>query len=457
MNHKLAAFFEHIKGREISVIGIGVSNRPLISLLASHGANVTACDKKSAEELGAAAEELAAMGVALSLGEGYLDNLSGDLIFKTPGMRFDHPALEKARANGATVTSEMEVFFALCPCRIAAVTGSDGKSTTTTLVAELLKAAGYTVHLGGNLGRPLLPDIEQIRPQDFAVLELSSFQLHTMSQSPDIAVITNLAPNHLDWHPDMAEYVEAKTNIFRHQNGGNLLVLNADNDVTASFIGEQKGTLRTFGRGDGCFLRANAAGDILMGETLLLRREEILLRGSHNVENYMAAIAAVWDLVPVDAIRAVAGSFTGLEHRLEPVRELHGVRYVNDSIASSPSRTMACLDSFTEPLILLLGGYDKHIPFDTLGEALTEKARAVVLVGATAPAIEAAIRKAPQYREGRPLILHANDMEGAVKTAQQAAAPGDIVVLSPACASFDLYRNFAHRGQCFKDCVAALT
>ena len=456
MNSKLEEFYRSIAGRNVTVIGIGVSNAPLIKLLVQKGALVTACDRRTAQELGPVAQELSQLGVTLRLGDHYLDGISGDLIFKTPGMRFDNPALERARAQGCRVTSEMEVFFELCPCRLIAVTGSDGKSTTTTLVAKLLEAQGYTVHLGGNLGRPLLPDIESISPQDVAVLELSSFQLHTMRKSPDIAVITNLSPNHLDWHTSMEEYIDAKKNIFLHQSQQDLLVLNADNEITASMASQAKGRVRTFGKGKENFLYTDGQHNILHDGEILLRRSEVLLPGDHNIENYMAAICAVWYLVSRESIRRVAGSFAGLEHRLELVRTRNGVRYYNDSIASSPTRTMACLNSFDQKLILLLGGYDKHIPFDELGEALCDKASAVILTGHTADAIERAVRGAKKFVPGFPEIFHAANMEEAVGRAADIAREGDVVVLSPACASFDLYQNFMERGQVFKACVGAL-
>ena len=456
MNPKLEGFYRHIARRDVTVIGIGVSNAPLIRLLVRQGAVVTACDQKTAEQLGPIVDELSDLGVTLHLGEDYLDHLQGDLIFKTPGMRFDHPALERARAKGAVITSEMEVFFEVCPCELIAVTGSDGKSTTTTLIAKLLEQAGRKVHLGGNLGRPLLPDIEDMQESDVAVLELSSFQLHTMHKSPHIAVVTNLSPNHLDVHLSMEEYVDAKRNIYLHQSTDDLLVLNADNAISASFAPQAKGAVRMFGSRPGAFLYTDERRNILHEGEVLLRREQVLLPGDHNIENYMAAICAVWDVVSLEDIRAVAGSFAGLEHRLELVRTLRGVRYYNDSIASSPTRTMACLNSFDQELILLLGGYDKHIPFDELGEALCDKAKAVVLVGHTANAIESAIRNAKNYALHAPLILKGDNMEQAVEAAAQIAVEGDVVVLSPACASFDLYRNFMERGQTFKECVASL-
>ncbi|NLT57401.1 MAG: UDP-N-acetylmuramoyl-L-alanine--D-glutamate ligase [Clostridiales bacterium] len=457
MNQALEQFDRRVAGARVTVIGIGVSNTPLIRLLVERGAQVTACDRKEEQALGPVAGELRALGVVLRLGEDYLEDLHADLIFKTPGMRYDLPQLLRAAEQGARVTSEMEVFFELCPCRLIGVTGSDGKSTTTTLIAELLRQAGHSVHLGGNLGRPLLPDIEQIGEGDIAVLELSSFQLHTMTRSPHIAVVTNLSPNHLDMHRSMEEYVDAKRNLFRHQRPGDVLVLNADNDLTRAFAGEAVGDVRMFSRRlEQADFYADRRGDIYHGGEPVLRREALRLPGDHNVENMMAAMAAVWDLVSPADILAVAGRFAGLPHRLEPVRELDGVRYLNDSIASSPTRTAACIHAFAQKLILILGGYDKHIAFDELGELLCRRAKAVVLMGATADLIERAVRAAPSFVEGAPPILRCEDMEQAVAAARGLAAPGDIVALSPACASFDRYPNFAARGEHFKDVVRAL-
>lgn len=444
MNDKILDFYAGLAGKKVAVLGVGVSNTPLIRMLAAHGAKVSARDKN----LNCPAKaELEALGVEMKFGADYLEDIDAELIFKTPGMRFDLPELLAARHRGAVVTSEMEVFFDLCPCKLIAVTGSDGKSTTTTLISELLKAGEYTVHVGGNLGKPLLPEVERIKPADIAVLELSSFQLHTMRKSPQVAVVTNLSPNHLDIHRSMEEYVDAKRNIFRYQGADDLLVLNLDNEITRSFIPEAKGKVITFGKaGD---YHTDEGHNIFHHGTLLLKRSEVLLRGDHNIENYMAAIAAVRDFVSDDAIHTVASTFKGLAHRLELVRTLDGVNYYNDSIASSPTRTMACLNSFEKKPIILAGGYDKKIPFDTLGEALVRQAKAVILVGTTADKIAAAIDAAGG---GIPVIRKGN-MQEAVMAARETALSGDDVVLSPACASFDLYKNFEERGNLFKKIV----
>lgn len=454
----LQEYIASLRGRTVAVIGIGVSNTPLLRLLLREGIAVTACDRSDRAKLGALAEELEAAGAVLRLGDGYLQNLSQDVIFRTPGLRPDVPELEAARAGGSVITSEMEVFFQVCPCPIIAVTGSDGKTTTTTIIAELLRAAGHTVHVGGNIGHPLLAEAGSIRPTDWAVLELSSFQLMTMTRSPHIAVLTNLAPNHLDVHKSMEEYVWAKENIFRHQQPGDIAVFNLDNAITRELSAHALGRVLYFSRQaepeSGVFLRGDAVISRRDGrERQIMTTGDIRLPGVHNVENYMAAIAAVDGLVPDDVIRTFARAFNGVEHRIELVRTWRGVRFYNDSIASSPSRTIAGLRSFKEKVILIAGGYDKHIPFDVLGPEVVEHVKLLILCGATADKIRAAVEQAPGYRPGHPEILDVTPFQRAVETARDRAVPGDVVTLSPACAAFDQFKNFMERGKTFKSIV----
>lgn len=454
----LRNYLDSLRGKTVAVIGIGVSNTPLVRRLLKAHIAVTACDRRSREQLGVLCDELEAQGAVLQLGENYLEGLGQDVIFRTPGLRPDVPQLLAATERGSVLTSEMEVFFQVCPCPIIAVTGSDGKTTTTTIIARLLEAAGHTVHLGGNIGNPLLCQADEMAPSDYAVLELSSFQLMTMTRSPHIAVITNLAPNHLDVHRDMAEYVAAKENIFRHQSAGDIAVFNCDNDLTRSQAAEAQGKALYFSRrqevAEGVFLRGE---DILCradgAERRVMGVEDIKLPGWHNVENYMAAIAAVNGLVSDEVICRFAREFGGVEHRIELVRTLRGVRYYNDSIASSPSRTIAGLCSFREKVILIAGGYDKHIPFDVLGPEIVAHVKALVLCGATAGKIRAAVEAAPGYRPGFPEIIEVTSLTAAAETARDMARGGDVVTLSPACASFDQFANFAQRGNAFKAMV----
>ena len=453
-------YLASLRGKTAAVLGIGVSNTPLIELLCRSGVHVTACDKKSRAELGERAEQLEALGAQLRLGEGYLDALRADVIFRTPGLRPDVPALLKAKAHGSVVTSEMEVFFEVCPCPIIGVTGSDGKTTTTSIIAEMLRAAGRTVYLGGNIGRPLLCDAEKMTENDLAVVELSSFQLLDMKRSPHIAVMTNLAPNHLDVHRDMAEYIAAKENIFLYQREDDIAIFNADNEITRALSEKARARVRRFSRrgevADGAFLHGGAIVVRHDGqEHEVMRRADIRLPGLHNVENYLAAVTALDGLVPYEIMRGTACSFAGVEHRIELVRTRRGVRWYNDSIASSPTRTIAGLSAFDEKVILIAGGYDKHIPFTPLAPEVIVHVKLLLLCGATADDIEEAVRACPDYH-GSPEIVRCGSLEQCVQVADARARSGDVVTLSPACAAFDQFADFMARGRAFKQLVNAL-
>ena len=451
-------FFRYLKGKTVAFCGVGRTHMPLIKLFQEKGAVVSVRDQRPLEKLGENGEILRSLGVELRLGEDYLQDLNEDIIFRTPGMRYHLPQLEEARVRGCAVTSELELFFRLCPCKIYGVTGSDGKTTTTSIIAEFLKAQGKTVHLGGNIGKPLLPEIESIAPEDVAVVELSSFQLISMRESPDVAVVTNLSPNHLDVHKDMQEYIDAKKNILLHQGALSRTVLNAGNEITAAFAPEVRGDCWMFRRGAPVERGVWCDGEsIYVHGEKLLEVSQIKIPGWHNVENYMAAIAAVWGDVEPQTIRHVAETFAGVEHRAEFVRELGGVKYYNDSIATSPTRVISgMLSLFPQKILMIAGGYDKHIPFEPLGPAVCEKVKTLILLGSTAQKIQDAVMAAPQYREGCPEILRVETMEEAVAAAAAHAQPGDIVSLSPACAAFDLYPNFEVRGRHFKEIVNKL-
>ncbi len=446
--------FTDLRGKKIAVLGLGVSNQPIVELLLEFGCDVTGCDRTPREKLEESILELERKGCKLRVGEGYLDGLEADLVFRTPGMHPAHPALEQLRRQGAQVTSEMADFFRLCPCPIIAVTGSDGKTTTTTLISEMLKAAGNRVWLGGNIGTPLLPLVRQMQPNDYAVVELSSFQLQDMQSSPTRAVITNLAPNHLDVHKDMEEYVDAKRNIYRYQKDTDLLILNADNAITAAMRGN--GETRFFSRQGKDVRVRQENGVIYRGGEAVLETKDILLPGVHNIENYMTAIAAVEGLVSDDVIRQVAKNFGGVEHRIELVRVKDGVRFYNDSIASSPSRTIAGLRSFPEKVLLIVGGYDKKIPYDVLGPEICRHVKKLYLGGATGPKIRDAVLACPDYKPGFPEIEDCGDFDGAVFAAARDAKSGDVVLMSPASAAFDQFKNFMVRGAHFKKLVKEL-
>ena len=453
-----------VRGKKVAFIGAGVSHKTLIEEFVGLGAEVTLCDKKkTVEEFGDYADTIRRLGIHLSLGEGYMDGFKGqDIILRTPGFEYYQKPLQDAIAAGTMVTSEVELFFDFCPCEIVAVTGSDGKTTTTTLISEFFKAAGRRVHLGGNIGAALLPMLPDVSPDDVAVVELSSFQLISMRKSPKVAVVTNVTPNHLDHHKDMQEYIDAKRNILIHQVPPCRAVLGYENDITRAMQADCKGEQVWFTRlhetDNGAFLRED--GMLCMTEngvvTPFLAQKDVKLRGLHNIENLLAAAAAVWGRVPVEAIRKVGSTFTGVEHRIEPVRVLDGVTYYNDSIATSPTRTIAGLRSFDQKIILIAGGYDKKIPYEPLAPELLAHVKVLVLMGATGPRIEKAVREEPGFAESGLEILHADSMEDAVALARGAAKPGDIVSLSPASASFDVYPNFEVRGRHFKEIVKGL-
>ena len=451
METRFDGYFTSLKGKKIAVLGLGVSNRPLVRLLLGFGCDVMGCDRTEREKLDAEVLELESLGCKLNLGEGYLDGVQADVVFRTPGMHPGNPGIRALAAQGAQITSEMEAFFEVCPCQIIAVTGSDGKTTTTTLISEMLKAQGKTVWLGGNIGTPLLSKVPQMKASDYAVVELSSFQLMDMKRSPAVAVITNLAPNHLDVHKDMQEYVDAKKVIFAYQDGSGKLIVNGDNDITKELAGN--GITKTFSRKrrDTDIYEENGA--VILNGKRVLRTEDILLPGTHNIENYMASILAVEGIVSPEIAEKVAKTFGGVEHRIELVRIKDGVRYYNDSIASSPSRTIAGLRSFPEKVILIAGGYDKQIPYDVLGPEICLHVKKLFLGGATGLKIREAVE---QCSGEKPEITDCGDFTSAVFAAAAAAQPGDVVLMSPASAAFDQFKNFMVRGDTFKKLIMEL-
>jgi len=452
-NPKFDSFKKYVNGKNITIVGIGISNLPLIKFLAENGAIVTACDKKAQAELGETGKELLSLGVKLNCGENYLDDLAGEIIFKTPGMRFDLPALVKARENGSIVTSEMEVFFEICPSKIIAVTGSDGKTTTTTLIYKILTESGYRCHLGGNIGNPLLCDADNIHPDDIVVLELSSFQLHTMKKSADVAVVTNITPNHLDMHKSYEEYIEAKRNIYLHAEKDSVLVVNKTNDKSYECKATARGEVRLFGYDNDCSVYCDGESIFAFGKKIL-DKSDISIPGEHNVQNYMTAIAATYPLYKEEAVKKVAKTFGGVAHRIEFVREIDGVKYYNSSIDSSPNRTINTLKVF-DKVILITGGKDKGIPYDELGESLATRTKHIILIGKTGPIIKESLDKyAEKTGIGKDIPTQfCTTYEEAVDYARKAASSGDVVLLSNASTSFDMFKNFEERGNLFKEIV----
>ena len=465
VNENLEEFKRYIKGRNVAVMGMGISNTPLIQYLMKLDANITVFDRKTEEELdNAICEEYMLQGVRFSLGENYLDNLVGyDIIFRSPSMRPDTPAIEKELDRGAILTSEIEMLIDLCPGKIIGVTGSDGKTTTTTLIYKMLQEEGYNCYLGGNIGIPLFSRIDEMRPEDIVVLELSSFQLMTLKKSPNISVVTNVSPNHLDIHKDYQEYIDSKRNIYLHQTKDDLLIINYDNEITREFADTAKGNVRFFSTytrlDNGVVLDQNIIKTCVSKvRTQIIDADDILLLGRHNIENACTAIAAVQDLVKTESIIKVLTTFKGVEHRNEFVRELNGVKWYNDSIGSSPTRTIAGLVRFKKKVILIEGGYDKHLDYTEMGKYILDHVKILILLGQTKEKIKNATLAEIENRGDNielPLV-ECESLEEAIMAAQKYAVEGDTVFFSPASASFDMFKNFEERGNRYKEIVEKL-
>lgn len=464
INEKLIEFNKYLScGRKVAVIGLGVSNIPLIDYLHDLKSDVTVFDSREIDNIDKSiVDKIVDYGMTFSFGSRYLEKLVGfDIIFRSPSCLPTVPELAKELERGAIVTTEVEMVVELAPCKVIGVTGSDGKTTTTTLINEILKAGGHKTFLGGNIGTPLFCQIKDMLPEDIVVLELSSFQLMNMKISPDVAVITNITPNHLNIHTDMEEYVDAKKNIFKYQDENGLLILNYDNEITRSCFEEAKGKAIYFASKnkiqDGYFVDVED-GKIKLCENGLRKHvfdtKKMLLRGVHNFENASCAIMATKDFVTMDAVEKVLTEFKGVEHRLELVKETENrVKWYNDSVSSSPTRTIAGLNAFTfKNIILIAGGYDKNLDYDCIGEPILNNCKAVVLLGQTSNKIDAAIKS----RDKDFPVYKTSSLKEAIKTAESLTIKGDIVLFSPASASFDMFKNFAERGEIFKRLVLEL-
>lgn len=471
MTSDIKNYLNGLKGKKVAFVGMGVANVPCAKWLASHGAIVYACDKRNKEYIGTEdCKEMEELGVHFSLGDNYLEVLPEmDLIFRSHGiLPFQNPWIGECIERGQKVTTEMEVFFSLCPAKIIAVTGSNGKTTTTTIISEMLKAAGKKVYLGGNIGKALMPELETIGKDDFAVVELSSFQLLTMGNmvsKPDIAVVTNIEITHQDHHTSLDEYVDAKRNVLIYQNPESKAVLNADCDYS---IGERvyhdmrfdiRGSLYEFSIKhpveNGTYMAEN--GDIVYSEsgkkTIVMNKNDIIIPGMHNVENYCTAITAVWGLVPIDIMKNIAKTFGGVEHRIEFVREFRGVKYYNDSIATSPSRVISGLNAFNQKIIMICGGSDKENDMSQMVPLILKKVKLLVLNGATAQKIYDAVLADENYPSSGLKIEKTDTMQNALEIAKNNAVSGDIVSLCPACPAFDQFKTFEYRGRAYKKLV----
>jgi UDP-N-acetylmuramoylalanine--D-glutamate ligase len=504
----------NLRGRRLLVVGLAREGTALARYLSQRGAHVVATDLKPPQAFGDALTPLVKAGVDLVLGE-HPSSLLNDceVAFVSPGVPFDASFLEEARARSVPLSTESRLFCQLCPAPIAAITGSSGKTTTTTLVGEILAkgsereagtsqtARGRRVWVGGNIGQPLVEQLDQILPDDQVVMELSSFQLEYFHPSandhvrdcdpmwlpllagwsPSVSAILNITPNHLDRHPSMDAYIHAKRAILAYRRPGDAAVLGMDNEVTRAIGAESAGRVRWFTTETaGCHLLPEGDGACLSGEgpTIVLRSpqggherpvcrvSDIRLRGRHNVSNVLAACLIADALgAPIEAMREVITTFAGVEHRLELVGQINNVRYYNDSIATSPERLVAALESFDEPIVLLAGGRDKHLPWDEAARLMLQRARHVILFGEAveliAGVLEVEYRKleAENQRSGlarRPMLHRCVTLEDAVAVAAQVAQSGDVVLLSPGCTSFDFFHDFAERGDRFRGLIDTL-
>lgn len=459
-NKDLKEFNEYLKFRKVAVIGLGVSNKPLLSYLYFNKAKVTVFDEKTIDEIPKdIMDKITELGFQFSLGKNSLDKLKGfDVIFRSPSVLPTRPQLLAEAARGAIVTTEIEMLMKIAPCKIIGVTGSDGKTTTTTLISEILKKAKYNVFLGGNIGIPLFTKLEQMKSTDIIVLELSSFQLMGMDISPNISLITNITPNHLNIHKDYNEYIDAKKNIFKYQNPNDILVVNYDNRITRSFQSETPGKIVFYSGieklSDGFIVDDNVIKECEEKvRKHIIRTDQIILRGKHNYENVAAAIAVTSHLVDMETIISAIEEFKPVEHRIEYIKTINNAKWYNDSVSSSPTRTIAGLNSFEEDIVLIAGGYDKNLDYTPLAPHILNKVQTLILIGQTANKIYEATKKEADRQRRNINIYMAKDLEAAAILAKKHVKKGQVVLLSPASASFDMFKDFADRGNTFKKIV----
>ena len=440
MNKKLEEFNLKLKKSRIAIIGIGVSNMPLLDYLFELDCDVTIFSDKKIE--------VDISKYPYPVYEDGLKNLVNfDIIFRSPGCLPTREEIVKEKERGALVTTEVEQVIKLTPAKVIGITGSDGKTTTTTLINLVLKASGYKTFLGGNIGTPLFTRIKDMKEDDIVVLELSSFQLMEMSVSPDISVITNITPNHLDKHKDMAEYIESKCNIYSHKDG--LLVLNADNEITKNLKSSRE--IRYFSRESKTNAFYTLDDKIYFNDKVILKGSDLHIRGRHNYENICACLSATYDLIDLDKSLKAIKEFKGVEHRLEFVREINGVKWYNDSVSSSPTRTIAGLNSYDEKIVLIAGGYDKNLDYSPIARPILDHVSKLILFGATSDKIYNAVNN--QKRNENIAIYKEKSLVDVVNKAKEVAVSGEIVLFSPASASFDMFKNFADRGIQFKELV----
>lgn len=462
-NEKLKEFNEFIKFRKVAVIGLGVSNLPLLDYLYEKKAQVTVFDDRTIDEISKdIINKITAYGFEFSFGKNCLEKLNGfNIIFRSPSCLPTKKELQDEANRGAIVTTEVEMLMEMCPCKMIGVTGSDGKTTTTSMINAILQKAGYNTFLGGNIGTPLFTRLNEMKPDDIVVLELSSFQLMNMQVSPDIAVITNITPNHLNIHKDYEEYIEAKKNIFKSQNENGILILNYDNDITRDCSKEANGRVVFFSS------KTKLDNGFIVDEDIIkecddkvrkhvLNTEEVILRGNHNFQNIATAFAATKTLVDTDVAVEAIKEFKPVEHRIEFVREIDGVKWYNDSASSSPTRTLSGINAFKENIVLIAGGYDKNLEYEPLAKPVLDKVSTLILIGQTAEKIFDVVKDEAERQNKKIDVYMCDSLEQTIDIARKFAKKGDVVLFSPASASFDMFKDFADRGRKFKDLVKCI-
>ncbi len=459
-NEKLKEFNEYIRFRKVAVIGLGVSNLPVLDYLYEKKAQVTVFDERTIDEIPQnIIDKINTYEFKYSFGKNCLEQLKGfNVIFRSPSCLPTKPELQEEANRGAIVTTEVEMLMEMCPCKIIGVTGSDGKTTTTSMINAILQKAGYNTFLGGNIGTPLFTRLPEIKPEDIVVLELSSFQLMNMHVSPDIAVITNITPNHLNIHKDYEEYIDAKKNIFKYQNENGILILNYDNDITRECSKETKGKVIFFSS------KEKLDNGFIVDEDVvkecedrvrkhILNTDEVILRGNHNFQNIATALAATKTLVDTDIAVHAIKEFKPVEHRIEFIREINGVKWYNDSASSSPTRTLSGINAFKENIVLIAGGYDKNLDYEPLAKPVVDKVSTLILIGQTAEKIFDAVKNEADKQNKKIDIYMCDSLEQTIDIAKKTSKKGDVVLFSPASASFDMFKNFADRGEKFKNLV----
>lgn len=456
MNNKLEKFNKNLKNKKVLILGIGVSNLPLLDYLYEHNSIITIRDKKKLEELNnEVVEKINKYNIEYVLGDNYLDDLTEyDIIFRSPSILPNIKPLEAAKEKGALITTEIEQVITLAPCKVIGITGSKGKTTTTTILSTILEKLNYNVHVGGNIGTPLFNKIKDMKKDDIIVLEMSSFQLMNMNVSPNISVITNISPDHLDIHSSYEEYIDAKKYIFKNQNKKDIVVLNEEDDIVKNMSKDTISEVRYFGSINHHNNYYIEDKNIYFNNELVIDTSKLLLKGRHNHLNICAALNAIKDYINVDnnKLESIVSSIKSVHHRLEYVRTINKVDWYNDSASTTPDKSMGGINAFDEKIVLIAGGYDKNISYEDFGKPIVENCSKLILFGATKDKIYNSVIKQKTNIE----IYKLNTLEEVVNKAYEVAEPGEVVLFSPASASFDMFKNAYQRGDLFKELVNKL-